>query len=95
MSKIRTPGRTIPVSRLLNNRTWSAFAVGTIMIAIAPTLVISQPDRAGDPRKEPWPALLDRRAAVEPELAALQQRIDASMERLLRSGAAVPSSEPL
>jgi hypothetical protein len=83
------------VSRLLNNRTWSAVAVGAIMIAIAPTLVVSQPDRVGDPWKEPWPVLLDRPAAVEPELAALQQRIDASLERLLKSGAAVPPSEPL
>lgn len=79
------------MTRLLNNRTWSAFAVGAIMIAIAPTLVVSQPDRVGDPWKEPWPVLLNRTAAVEPELAALQRRIDASMERLLKSGDVAPS----
>jgi hypothetical protein len=95
MSKIRTPGRDNPVSRLLNNRTWSACAVGAIMIAIAPTLVVSQPDRVDDPWKQPWPVLLDRQGAVEPELAALQQRIDASFERLLKSGGAAPPSEPL
>lgn len=65
------------------------------MIAIAPTLVVSQPDRAGDPWKEPWPVLLDGPAAVGPELAALQRRIDASMERLLKSVAATSPSEPL
>jgi hypothetical protein len=94
MSKIRTPGR-ITVSRLFSNRTWSAFAVGAMMIAIAPTLVVSQPDRADDPWKEPWPVLLGRPAAVEPELAALQRRIDASLERLLKPDGATPPSEPL
>lgn len=69
--------------------------MGTVMIAIAPTLVVSQPDRVDDPWKEPWPALLDRPTAVEPELAALQQRIDASFERLLKTGGAIPPSEPL
>lgn len=83
------------MSRLLNNRTWTACAVGAIMIAIAPTLVVSQPDRIDDPWKEPWPVLLDHPKAVEPELAALQQRIDASFERLLKSADAVPPSEPL
>lgn len=66
-----------------------------MMIAIAPTLVVSQPDRVDDPWKEPWPAMLDRPATVEPELAALQQRIDASLERLLKSGGAAPLVEPL
>ena len=83
------------MSRLLDNRTLSAFAVGAIMIAIAPTLVVSQPDRGDDPLKEPWPVMLDRPAAVEPELAALQRRIDASMEQLLKSGGSVPPSEAL
>jgi hypothetical protein len=83
------------VSRLFSNRTWSAFAVGALMIAIAPTLVVSQPDRADNPWAEPWPALLDRPAAVEPELAALQRRIDASLERLLKSGGEASPTEPL
>ena len=65
------------------------------MIAIAPTLVVSQPDRVDDPWKEPWPVLLDQPRAVEPELAALQRRIDASMERLLKSGVSAPPVEPL
>ena len=69
--------------------------MGAIMIAIAPTLVVSQPDRADDPWKEPWPVLLGRSAPVEPELAALQQRIDASLQRLLKSEGAIPPSEPL
>lgn len=64
--------------------------MGAMMIAIAPTLVVSQPDRADDPWSEPWPTLLDRPAAVEPELAALQQRIDASLERLLKSRGEAP-----
>jgi hypothetical protein len=83
------------VSTLFNNRTWSAFAVGAMMIAIAPSLVVSQPDRADDLWKEPWPAMLDRPPAVEPELAALQQRIDASLERLLKSSGEAPASQPL
>lgn len=82
------------MSRLFNNRTWSAFAVGAMMIAVAPTLVVSQPDRADDPWKEPWPVLLDRPAAVDPELAALQQRIEASLDRLSKSSGEAPT-EPL
>ena len=99
MSTIRIPGRTIPVKRMLDNRTWSAFAVGAIIIAIAPALVVSQTGRANEPWNdawaEPWPALLDRPAAVQPELAALQQRIDASLEQLIKSGVEVPPVEPL
>ena len=83
------------MSRLFSNRTWSAFAVGALMIAIGPTLVVSQPDRTDDPWKGPWPALLDRPPVVEPELAALQQRIDASLQRLLTSGGDAPPAEPL
>jgi hypothetical protein len=83
------------VNRLFTNRTWSAVAVGAMMIAIAPTLVVSQPDRADDPWKEPWPSLLDRPTVIGPELAALQQRVDASLEQLLKSGGEAPASEPL
>jgi hypothetical protein len=83
------------VSRYFSNRTWCAFAVGAVMIAIAPTLVISQPDRIDARRKKPWPALLDRPAAVEPELAVLQRRIETSLERLLKSDGTAPPSEPL
>jgi hypothetical protein len=66
-----------------------------MMIAIAPSLVISQPDGPDELWKEPWPAMLDRPPAIEPELAALQQRIDASLERLLKSGGKAPASQPL
>ena len=68
--------------------------MGAMMIAIAPTLVVSQPDRADNPWAEPWPALLDRPAAVEPELAALQRRIEASLEQLLKSESGAPPREP-
>jgi len=71
------------------------FAVGALLIAIAPALVISQPDRIATPWQKPWPALLDRPAAVEPELAVLQRRIEASLERLLKSDGTAPSSKPL
>jgi len=64
------------------------------MIAVAPALVVSHHDRI-DAWKKPWPALLDRPAAVEPELAVLQRRIEASLERLLKSDGTARSSEPL
>jgi hypothetical protein len=97
MSKLRTCGRTIPVDRLITHRTWSVFAFAAVMIAAVPVIVVSQTGRANgpwnDPWSGPWPALLDRPAAVDPGLAALQQRIDASLERLMKSGseAAPPS----
>jgi hypothetical protein len=83
------------VSRLFSNRTWSALAVGAVMIAIASTLVIGQYDHIDASWRKPWPALLDRPAAVEPELAVLQRRIEASLERLLKSDGTAPSSKPL
>ncbi len=70
-----------------------------MMIAIVPAVVVSQAGRANEPWDnpwaEPWPVLLDRPASVEPELAALQQRIDASLERLLKSGGEVAPPKPL
>ena len=83
------------MSRLFSSRTWSALAVGAVMIAIASALVISHYDRIDASWKKPWPALLDRPAVVEPELAVLQRRIAASLERLLKSDGTAPSSEPL
>jgi hypothetical protein len=87
------------VDRLFNNRTWSAFAVGAMMIAIAPTLMVSQTGRANEPWDnpwaEPWPSLLERPAVPDREMAALQQRIDASLERMLKAGGDTPPSEPL
>jgi hypothetical protein len=89
------------VNRLTTHRTWSAFAFAAVMIAAAPVIVVSQTGRANEPRNVPWndpwsgpwPALLDRPTPVDPGLAALQQRIDASLERLMESGseAALPS----
>jgi len=87
------------VDRLHSNRTWSAFAGAAMMIAIVPAVIVIQTGRASEPWDnpwvEPWPALLDRPAAVEPELTSLQQRIDASLERLLKPGAVAPQSDPL
>jgi hypothetical protein len=77
------------VNRLINPHAWSAFAFAAVMIAAAPVIVLSQTGRANapwnDPWSGPWPALLDRAATVDPELAALQQRIDASLARLMKS----------
>ena len=67
------------------------------MIAAVPVIAVTLTGRANgpwnDPWSGPWPALLDRPATVDPGLAALQQRIDASLERLIKSGseAAPPS----
>jgi hypothetical protein len=89
-------GRTIPVNRLITHRTWSAFAFAALVIAAAPVIVVTQTGRANDPWNDPWsgpwPALLDRPVTLDPELAALQQRIDASLERLMKfdSEAALP-----
>ncbi|WP_068018739.1 hypothetical protein [Rhodoplanes sp. Z2-YC6860] len=66
-----------------------------MVTAIAPVLVIGRHDRIDASWKKPWPALLDRPAAVEPELAVLQRRIEASLERLLKSDSTTRSSEPL
>jgi len=75
--------------RLPSHRSWSAFAAMAMMIAAAPALVISQSGGADGPWDspwiEPWPALLDRPASADSELAALQQRIDAALLRLEKS----------
>jgi len=87
------------VTRLLNNRTCSAFAGAAMVIALVPVLVVSQTGRANEPWDnpwaEPWPELLDHPVLVDAELAALQRRIDASRERLLNSGSSIEPTEPL
>jgi hypothetical protein len=65
------------------------------VIVAAPAIVASQTGSANEPWNDPWsgpwPALLDRPVAVDPELAVLQQRIDASLEQLLISGGEAPA----
>jgi hypothetical protein len=80
-------GRTIPVNRLITHRTWCAFAFAAVLIVAAPVIVVTQTGNEpwNDPWSGPWPALLDRLVTGDPALAALQQRIDASLERLMRS----------
>ena len=73
------------MNRLITPHIWSAFAFAAVMIAAAPVIVLSQTGRANDPWSGPWPDLLDRPVIVDPELAALQQRIDASLARLMKS----------
>ncbi len=69
------------------------------MIALAPALMISQTGSASEPWDNPWveewPSLLDRPIATDREMAALQQRIDASLQRLLKDGTATPPSKQL
>ena len=84
------------------DRSWSAFALAAVMIAAVPALVVSQAGRADEPWNDPWydlwsgpwPALLDRPNAIDPQVAALQQRIDASLERLMKANdqAALPGT---
>lgn len=72
------------------------------MIATAPALMVSQTGRANEPWNDPWydlwsgpwPALLERPSAIDPDVAALQQRIDASLERLMKASgeAALPAT---
>ena len=91
------------MNRLTTHRiwhhSWSAFAVAAVMAAAAPVLVVSQTGRANqpwdDPWSGPWPALLERPVSVNPELAALQQRIDASLERLMVSSSEAAPSRKL
>ena len=77
------------MNRLTTHRTWSALAFAALLIVAAPAIVVSQIGRANqpwsDPWSGPWPALLDRSRTVDPQLAALQQRIDRSLERLMTS----------
>jgi hypothetical protein len=85
---------------LIWRRPWSALALAAVMVATAPAIVFNQAGRANEPRNVPWndpwsgpwPALLDRPSAIDPEIAALQQRIDASLERLMKASgeAALP-----
>jgi len=42
------------VDRLFNNRTWSAFAVGAMMIAIAADADGQPTGRANEPWDNPW-----------------------------------------
>jgi hypothetical protein len=89
MSKLRTWRAAIPVTRLTTHCTWTACAIAAVMIAAAPVIVVSQTGRTDEPWQDPWsgpwPALLDRPMSIDPDLAALQQRIDVSLERLMRS----------
>ena len=77
------------MNRLITPHIWSAFAFAAATIAAAPVIVLSQTGRANEPWNDPWsgpwPALLDRPVTVDPELAALQQRIDASLAQLMKS----------
>jgi len=98
MSRLRTWRAAIPLDRLTTHRTWTAFAFAAVMIAAAPAIVVSRTSRTDAPWQHPWsgpwPALLDRPMSIDPDLAALQQRIDVSLERLMRSDreAALPSN---
>jgi hypothetical protein len=85
------------VKRLTTNQIWSAFALAMVMIVAAPSIMVSQSGRANEPWNDPWsgpwPALLAPPNAIDPQVAALQQRIDASLERLMKaSGEAAPPS---
>jgi len=77
------------VKRQMTHRTWSAYVFAAAVIVAAPAVVVSQTGRANEPWNDPWsghwPALLDRPASIDPSLAALQQRIDASLDRLMVS----------
>jgi hypothetical protein len=81
------------VKRLTPHRTWSALAFAAAVVVAAPAIVVSHTGRANEPWNDPWsghwPALLDRPVTVDPSLAALQQRIDVSLERMMTA-----SSEP-
>jgi hypothetical protein len=85
------------VKRPTTHRTWSAYVFAAAVIVATPAIVVSQTGRANEPWNDPWsghwPALLDRPVTVDPSLAALQQRIDVSLERLIVSDSeAAPSS---
>jgi hypothetical protein len=78
------------VKRLTPHRTWSAYVLAAAVIVAAPAIMVSQTGRANEPWNDPWsghwPALLDRPVTVDPGLAALQRRIDASLERMTTAG---------
>jgi hypothetical protein len=87
---------------LISRRPWSALALAALMVATAPAIVFNPTGRANEPRdvpwndpwSGPWPALLDRSNVIDPQVAALQQRIDASLERLMKaSGEAALSGQ--
>ena len=86
------------MKQLTTDHAWSALALAAAMIVAAPSIMVSQTGRANvpwnDPWSGPWPALLDRPNVIDPEVAALQQRIDASLERLMKASgeAALPST---
>lgn len=79
-------------------RSWSALALAAVMVVAAPAIVVNQAGRANEPRdvpwndpwSGPWPALLDRPNAIDPQVAALQQRIDASLDRLMKASGEAP-----
>ena len=86
------------MKQLTTKHAWSAFALAAAIVVAAPAIVVSQADRGNEPWNDPWsgpwPALLARPIAIDPEVAALQQRIDASLERLMKASveAAPPSA---
>src|SRR3954452_2144443 len=89
MSKLRTRRAEHQVKQLTTKHAWSAFALAAAIVVAAPAIVVSQGDRGNEPWNDPWsgpwPTLLAGPIAIDPEVAALQQRIDASLERLMKA----------
>ena len=67
----------------MNRRPWSRLILGIIFFSMVPLIEAADSPRMG--AGEPWPNLLMHEpASIDPSIAALQQRANASLEKLVQ-----------
>jgi hypothetical protein len=74
-----------------NTRSWHRFLPGLMVLCMVPWIAATGIDRA----EEPWPLLLNAaQTDADPNIAMLQLRANASLERLMESGGVTQDSWP-
>jgi len=67
----------------MNRRPWSRLILGIIFFSMIPLIEAADSPRTS--ASEPWPNLLMHEpASIDPSIAALQQRANASLEKLVQ-----------